>query len=560
MNHINSQRSSHTFNNYQVTTGTMVFTIQQITAFFEDADQMALSHRTRIQLQEEGINAVTDLSDFDDATLKQVSENLKRPGGTIDAQGAIVRTQPFVLGAKSLLRLKAATKLVKYYETVGRDINSLNMKWDPVMKTFIEHWQALVDRKEESTPDIPMITKNLAITKWSEAFMDFLHRVVGSRTIPLAYVVREDENVPAIAPNRATNQPYAEEFGSVEVELINRAKHNHALFRDDNSKVYYYLEEATRTTSFAASIKPFQRSKNGRGAFLALVSQYAGEDKWRAELKKQDDLLHNRKWKGNTNLSLDRFISQHRNAYVSMSQCAEHVPFQLPNALTRVTYLLDAIECNDHALQASIALVKNDDGPTGKLSDFEKTASFLLPNCPVSKKRNQSGTKRSFGATVSEIDAKTIRTGVGKATGVALRFHTKKEYAQLSKEEKDELREHRDSLQTQGKSRKLSTSGQKKSKGGSANSVSSANIEKMVASAIAKGLKDHAKAETDEADAEKSMKEYILSVVNQKGKVGGTQVASANATTSSTVGSSLIQSILKKAGEKGSGNSAKISK
>ena len=53
------------------------------------------------------------------------------------------------------------------------------MKWDPVMKTFIEHWQALVDRKEESTPDIPMITKNLAITKWSEAFMDFLHRVVG---------------------------------------------------------------------------------------------------------------------------------------------------------------------------------------------------------------------------------------------------------------------------------------------------------------------------------------------------------------------------------------------
>ena len=103
MNHINSQRSSHTFNNYQVTTGTMVFTIQQITAFFEDADQMALSHRTRIQLQEEGINAVTDLSDFDDATLKQVSENLKRPGGTIDAQGAIVRTQPFVLGAKILL-------------------------------------------------------------------------------------------------------------------------------------------------------------------------------------------------------------------------------------------------------------------------------------------------------------------------------------------------------------------------------------------------------------------------------------------------------------------------
>lgn len=541
----------------------MVFTNAQTTSFFEDADQMALSNRTRVQLVEEGIDNVTDLSDFDDASLKQVSENLKRPGGTVNAQGAIVPTPPFVLGAKSYLRLKVATKLVKYYETVGRDISATNMKWDPVMKSFNEHWEALVDRKQEDTPDIPKITKNLAITKWSEAFLDFLHRVVGSRTIPLAYVVRENEIVPATAPNRATNQPYAEEYGSVEVELINRAKHNHALFRDDNAKVYYYLEEASRTTSFAASIKPFQRSKNGRGAFLALVSQYAGEDKWRAELKKQDDLLHNRKWKGNTNLSLDRFISQHRNAFVSMTQCAEHVPFQLPNSLSRVNYLLDAIECNDHALQASIALVRNDDGPTGKMNDFEKTSSFLLPNCPVSKKRNQSGTKRSFGATVSEIDAKTIRTGVGKSTGVALRFHTKKEYAALSKEEKDELREHRDSLQTQGKSRKLSSSGgMKKPKGGHGTSVSAASIEKMVASALTKSLKDHVKAETDEADAEKSMKEYILSVVNTsgtgKGK-SGAQVASATTASSTSIGSAMIQSILKKAGEKSSGNNAKIS-
>jgi len=47
------------------------------------------------------------------------------------------------------------------------------------------------------------------------------------------------------------------------------------MFRDDNAKVYYLLEEATRSTGYAASIKPFQRLKNGRGAWLALVAQYA---------------------------------------------------------------------------------------------------------------------------------------------------------------------------------------------------------------------------------------------------------------------------------------------
>jgi hypothetical protein len=72
-NQIHSQRSSHTFNYFKFTTGKMVFTNQQITAFFEDADQMALSNRTCVQLAEEGINVVTDLSDFDDTTLKQVS-------------------------------------------------------------------------------------------------------------------------------------------------------------------------------------------------------------------------------------------------------------------------------------------------------------------------------------------------------------------------------------------------------------------------------------------------------------------------------------------------------
>ena len=70
----------------------------------------------------------------------------------------------------------------------------------------------------------------------------------------------------------------------MEGELVARAAHTHALYTDDNSVVYYHLEEATRGTSCAASIKPFQRGKEGRGAWKALTSQYAGKDKWEAEI------------------------------------------------------------------------------------------------------------------------------------------------------------------------------------------------------------------------------------------------------------------------------------
>jgi hypothetical protein len=133
------------------------------------------------------------------------------------------------------------------------------------------------------------------------------------------------------------------------------------LFREDNASVYHFLEEATRTTAYAASIKPFQRRMDGSGAWLALLGQYAGNEKWEAEIKIQEAVLHTRTWKGQSNFSLESFISQHRNAYVSMETCAEHVQYQLPNQHSRVGFLLYAIQNNNAGLQSAIASVRTDD-------------------------------------------------------------------------------------------------------------------------------------------------------------------------------------------------------
>ena len=159
----------------------------------------------------------------------------------------------------------------------------------------------------------------------------------------------------------AANQPHSTEHGSVEGELVARAAHTHALFRDDNSVEYYHLEEATRGTSYAA----FQRGIDRRGAWKALTSQYAGKDKWEAAIKHQEQLLHTRVWKGQSHFSLENSISQCRNAYASMQACAEHVQYQLPNEHSRVGFLLEAIQCSDPGLQAAMASIKNDNGLEG---------------------------------------------------------------------------------------------------------------------------------------------------------------------------------------------------
>ena len=126
------------------------------------------------------------------------------------------------------------------------------------MKNFDVQWTTLKEKKGDVSPETPKISKALPVIKWTEAFKDFLNRKIGNRNIPLAYIIREVPNPPAVAPPLAPRQPHSLEYGSVEVELIARASHAHALFGNDNSDLYFLLEEATRGTQYVASIKPFQ--------------------------------------------------------------------------------------------------------------------------------------------------------------------------------------------------------------------------------------------------------------------------------------------------------------
>ena len=310
---------------YQTHDLTMVLTAAQTTTFFEHAHQMGIPHATVLQLQSEGITLVSDLADFDKDSLQQLVDNLRRPGGRVldpnpAAQpGSTIPTPPFVFGAKSQRCIAVACDLVKYYTAVGCDLTVANLQWYTVIKNFDIQWTALKEKKGDDSPETPKISKVLPDIKWTEAFQDFLNRKIGNHNIPSAYIFCDVQNPPDAAPPLAPGQPHSLEYGSVEAELITRALHAHALFCNDNSDLYFLLEEATRGTQYAVSIKHFQQHRDGEGAWKALTSQYAGKDKWEGEIKKQEQLLHTRVWKGQSNSSLEYFICQ--NIIMHMYQC-----------------------------------------------------------------------------------------------------------------------------------------------------------------------------------------------------------------------------------------------
>ena len=191
-------------------------------------------------IAQEGREDLSDLVKFDEKSLKQITDNLRCPGGRVPepdpnaAAGATIPTLSLVFGAKSQLRLKAAFEIARYYETTGHALSASNMRWNPVIKTFTEHWKSLTARKDATDPEVPKISKILHIMKWTKSFSDFSRLVIGTRTIPLSYVIRDTVDVPRDAPALMPNQPYAAEYESVEEEIIARAAHTHPLYRDDN--------------------------------------------------------------------------------------------------------------------------------------------------------------------------------------------------------------------------------------------------------------------------------------------------------------------------------------
>ena len=524
---------------------TMVLTIAQNTAFFTDAGQMGLTNATFALLNAEGIIVVADLDEFDKDDLEQIAKNLRNPGGGGDGG---------ILGAKSLKRLIVACDMVRFYNSVGRAPTAANMQWNPIMKNFAIQWQALCDKREEDDPDVPKISKTLPIMKWRDAFKDYLGRCIGARMIPLSYVVRADADVPALAPPLLVDHPHSEEAGSVEQELINRALHTHPLFRDDNATVYYRIEEATRSTQYAASIKPFQRRRDGRGAFEALVDQHAGHDKWNAEVKKHDNFLHTAKWKGSGNYPLESFCTKHRLANEMLKSAVESgIAHQLPTEFTRVGFLLDAIETTDPQLQAAMAAVKSDadhDAETGKRYDFESTVTYLTPNDPVIRRR---GTKRQLEVNISsnhttgesnqnEANVSSIKSGIGK-TGVALRYHSQSEYKTLTKEQKQELYEWRSSSEKKDKSKN-----KKNSSLPTTESEISALVEKRLTAKLRKIEDKKAKEES----AKEELKAAVISCLSEMKPEEGSSVKKKKTATvsdtqaSDSISGSTLQDILRR--------------
>lgn len=489
----------------------MAFNNQTHTSFFTNAPQMALTNDQRVRLAAEGLATVEDFADFKEDQLTQAIRNLRTPipgvAAVIDAAGVIVNPAipaipPCLISAKCSLRLNVASLAYHYYFSIDRERNPVNMNYSTVLRGFHIEWEALITMSKEDKPDVPALSKHVTPIKWVESFKDCLFRTYGVRVCPLLYVIRESIAVtPEVDDPLETGKSYGSS-GSVLDELISRLSHTDPLFKSDNAMVYSMLEEATRSTIYAPTVKPFARTKNGRAAYLAMISSHAGQDKWEKMQKDKTKFLMNTKWNGRQ-YSLEKFTNLHRSSYVQLEEAQIHVNFQLPTEHTRVGYLLENLNNNDPDLRAAIASVRIN--TNNMRSDFEAAVAFLLPVCPYMKHRSSNS-----GENRANISDATLKGKHHSKTGVDFRWHTKQEYSKLTKPQRKELYEWQRSKDGKEKMKTEKPSGSNHSSNSAgSNSMTKKQLLAKVKSLEASVQEGNAGTQLDEITA------IISSVVNK---------------------------------------------
>ena len=290
----------------------------------------------------------------------------------------------------------------------------------------------------------PKLTKSCPAYNWLESFHLHLGKKVGVRSAPLSYVVRAVADVPVIAPPCQAGEPHSQVYESIEGDMAVHMSHTHALYKIDNGMVFDLVESAVRGSDIASTIAPFRKTQNGCGAMNALKTQHAGKAIWDRLVKEAEHILSNKIWSGNTPTTLSQHMGMHCHAYITMTECAEYIPVDVPNERARVTYLIDSLKTVDPTVLAAIAAIRQDEAD--KRVHFENAFSYLVPVCPIAAKAAKKTGKVSFGAEISAATGKTaggLGGGIPKpgkgSSGVDLRYHRHREFHALSKEQKDEL-------------------------------------------------------------------------------------------------------------------------
>jgi ribosomal protein L29 len=390
------------------------------------------NHR-RVAIQDEGLETLPDLLEFDEDGIKILCTSVRKPGGMIpDPANPLLRVPNlgYSISALSERRLKAAVYTAKVYHMIGRELTNETLNRQRI-RLLSEHRTLLEDH--EDPEKLPQVSRTFGIIKAMDQVPSHLRDRLGIRKVALSYVIRDNVEPAPILPQQPDSAVGAG-YDSIMDELIATTPHTGDGYAEDNATVFQILQDMTSGTSFESSIKTYQRLRNGRAAYEALCQHNMGTSKWDKIVKDAETYVMKREWNGkNHRFTLRAHIIKHREAHNEMRRSSDYVQYDVPNEHTRVGRLIKSITTKDPSILAAITHIQGSDV---QRNDFEAAADFLLLTAPNNGNAPERVQRIAAVRDNRNKDKKKYGTG---DSGVELRYHSQKEYQKLNREQKKDL-------------------------------------------------------------------------------------------------------------------------
>ena len=295
--------------------------------------RMGCSNNARQRLYTgQGLDSIDTMADVSDEVMSNMCKILRRD-------------EAVPVSAMAEDNLKLGCFVARHYRRISRTLMPAALTRD-----LINNYRDLKAEEDAyETPDNNVEIDNKDWAKTMDAMRDYFGIRLGRTKIPLAYIIRNEVDVPAEAGDPQND------YDTHQDEMIARAPHQDAagdpldVYTYDNRQVWDLISGWTRDTECWVHVKPFQRRRNGRDAYLALYNHYLGVNTVNNQARIAESNLNKMEYKSEQRRwGLEKYMQAFKKQYEILKnlQEMEGSTYSAPDEGTMVRKFIDGVKSN----------------------------------------------------------------------------------------------------------------------------------------------------------------------------------------------------------------------
>ena len=385
----------------------------------------------------EGYGTLEAISGLDEDEVHYLCKNIRKPGGpSATAPGVAI---PHLAEQQLiLLAFMLRTKKLCSRPLVLSDVTLPNILAHKSLQKSLKKY-----KDPETEFDVVPLKDNWP--KIFELLIEHISKFRGKETmVSLGYVIRTEATVVASVDDPLTNYSDmdAQQIARCPIFMGTSTTIKEPSFQAENAQVWTILHDIFCTTPTYQYMKRFAKTKDGRGAFLALIDTYLGKMNTNLLASKYEKERDNLIYTGDKrNFTFQKYIDKHVEFYNILQGLKEHGYHGVDDD-TRVRKFVEGVKTP--LLDVPCSRCSGKPGLT-----FETAVRTFLDYI---QQRFPHGVGRTDPRSISQVDVeKDPRGGKRKdrprsgdrtslVSDVALRYYSKEEYKKLSTEDKNALR------------------------------------------------------------------------------------------------------------------------